>query len=441
MNLTLTVDQIIEGEIETIAFGGEGILRYHGFVIFVPFTAIGDRISCRITEIKRSFAKGILVELKRASSYRTQPLCPYFGTCGGCQLQHLNEQAQLKYKLGAVKDALQRIGHLSLPPLDIIPASANWAYRRHITLHLKPKENGFEAGYIGQDNHSLVVVQTCPIFNEPHHPIIKELQYLIGNLTNPSQQEGRVTLLKNHRNQFILFFQFRHQIDINLKTFQIALQQSPDLAGIIVQTPDEQISLGYPYCEQKLEGLTCRFSPQTFSQNHPEQSANIYRHICQLAREASQHHILDLYCGFGILSLLLAQQGHPVTGIEYNAESIKFAQENAAFNHVKNAHFIQGDVEKILPRWLKTHQASLIIVNPPRHGLSKGVVQTLLKAQVDSLIYVSCMPATLARDLNILCQHYQLQEGCVYDMFPQTAHIETLMYLKIKKKYDRLPSI
>lgn len=429
----LTIDQIIEGEIETIAFGGEGILRYRGFVVFVPFTAVGDRISCRITETKRSFAKGILIELKRASRYRTEPPCPYFGTCGGCQLQHLNEEAQLKYKLNAVTDALKRIGHLTIPPISIIPATVNWSYRRHITLHLKPKKEGFEAGYIGQDNHSLVVVQTCPIFNEPHHPILKQLQQLVEQLPNPLQQEGRVTILKNHRQQFILSFQFEPKFNINLKIFQNALQQSPYLAGIIIQTPDENFSLGDPYCEEKIEGLTFRFSPQTFIQNHPEQSLNIYRQICKLAGQSLQQNILDLYCGFGIVSLLMAQQGHSVTGIEVNSEAIRFAQENASFNHLKNIHFIQGDVEKVMPRWLKNHQSSLIIVNPPRQGLTKGVIQTLLKASPESLVYVSCMPSTLARDLNLLCEQYHLQEGIAYDMFPQTAHVETLVYLKRKK--------
>jgi 23S rRNA (uracil1939-C5)-methyltransferase len=426
----LAVDQIIEGEIETIAFGGEGILRYRGFVVFIPFTAVGDRITCRITEMKRSFAKGILIELKYASRYRTQPLCPYFGTCGGCQLQHLQPQAQLKYKLHAVQDALKRIGHLSIPPFPIIPATANWSYRRHITLHLRPKEEGFEAGYIGQDNCSLVVVQTCPIFNEPDDPILKQLQHLVEQIPNPSQQEGRVTILKNHRHQFILSFQFKSQIAMNLKIFQTALQQLPDIAGIVVQTPDEHIALGDPYCEEKIEGLTFRFSPQTFIQNHPEQSLNIYRQIGQLANSSMQQQVLDLYCGFGMTSLLLAQQGHFVTGIEINAEAIRFAQENAVFNHLKNIHFMQGDVEKILPRWRKTHQASLIIVNPPRQGLTKRVVQILLKSSVESLIYVSCMPSTLARDLNLLSEKYQIKEGWVYDMFPQTAHVETLIHLK-----------
>ena len=430
----LSLNQIIEGEIETIAFGGDGILRYRGFVVFVPFTAVGDRIICRISEIKRSFAKGVLIELKYASSYRAQPLCPYFGNCGGCQLQHLKIEAQLKYKLTAVQDALKRIGHLTIPTFPIIPATIYWSYRRHITLHLRAKGEGFEAGYIGQDNRSLVVVQTCPIFNEPHDLIVKQVQHLVGQLSNPLQREGRLMILKNHCHQFILFFQFELPVSFNLKIFQEILQESPQLAGIIVQTPENTFSLGDCDCEEKIEGLTFRFSPQTFIQNHPEQSLNISHQVSQFASHSFHEHVLDLYCGFGITSLLLAKQGHPVTGIEINPTAIQFAQENAAFNHLKNIHFMQGNVEKILPHWLKTHQASLIIANPPRQGLSKKVISTLLKASAESLIYVSCMPATLARDLSLLCEDYQIKEGRIYDMFPQTAHVETLIYLKRKTR-------
>lgn len=428
----LTVNQIVEGEIETIAFGGEGILRFQKFVVFIPFTAIGDKIACRITEVRRSFAKGTLIHIRHPGINRTAPRCPYFGICGGCQLQHLNEEAQLSYKKSAPADALKRIGHLSFPAIQIIPASNNWAYRRHVTFHLKPKNGGFEAGYIGQDNHSLVVVKTCPIFNEPEDPILHELQQLVGKLSNPEGEEGRVTLLKNHRGQYILSFHFKDKFDIRQKTFQAALQHSPVWAGILLQKPNENIVLGDPFCEQQLDGLTFRFSPQTFIQNHPEQSAKIYRRMMQLAARFKHPHILDLYCGFGMTSLLLAKQNHLVTGIECNPQAIEFAKENAELNQLKNVWFLHGDVEKILPHWLKSHHAELIIVNPPRQGLSKKVVQMLIKAKPQAMIYISCMPSTLARDLNLLCEYYEFKEGFAYDMFPQTAHVETMVYLERK---------
>ena len=151
-----------------------------------------------------------------------------------------------------------------------------------------------------------------------------------------------------------------------------------------------------------------------------------------IANQSKEEHVLDLYCGFGITSLLLAKNGKKVTGIEVNGEAIKFAEENAVFNQLKNTHFIRGDVEKALPQWLKRHQAGLIIVNPPRQGLTKNIIQTLLKTSAESLIYVSCMPSTLARDLQLLAEKYEIIDGFVYDMFPQTAHVETLVHLKRK---------
>lgn len=431
--LILTIDQVVEGKVESIAFGGEGIVRHQGFVIFVPFTAIGDLISCRILEVKRNFAKGMLTDLKKESNDRVKPRCPYFETCGGCQLQHLNLEAQQNYKLKAVNDALKRIGHLSPPPLTILPATENWAYRRHITLHLLPQGEYFETGYIGNDNHSLVVIQECPIFTSAQDTIIPLLQRLAGQIPNPKKEEGRVMILKNQRGQYILSFQFGPRFEIQPKYFETFLQQTPQLAGIIVQTPGKQIFLGDPLSEQQLEGLTFRYSPQTFIQNHPEQSAAIYRQICSIASLCKPIQILDLYCGFGMTSLLLAQQGHQVTGIESNPQAIQFAMENASLNHLRSVKFVEGDVERVLPRWLKSHHPNLILVNPPRQGLAKGVVKMLLQALPECLLYVSCMPATLARDLQLLSENYQIEKGFVYDMFPQTAHVETLVSLRLKQ--------
>lgn len=428
----LEIGQVIEGTIETIAFGGEGILRYQGFVVFIPFTAVGDQILCRVTEVKRSYAKAILIELIRESETRTKPLCPYFGVCGGCQLQHLKHDAQLKYKLNSVTDALKRIGHLKFPEFRIIPATLNWSYRRHITLHLRPKNEGFEAGYIGQDHHSLVVIKTCPIFNTRDDPIIKQVQLWVEKIPNPLRQEGRLTILKNQKQQYILSFQFGHEFTIDQKIFQTFFQHSPFLSGVMIQTPKKTIAIGEVICEEKIEEMSVHFSPQTFIQNHPEQSLNIYKQICQIASQLGQLHILDLYCGFGVASLLLGRKGHSVTGIELNPDAIRFAKENADLNHIKNVHFIQGDVEEILLRWLNKNQVDFIMMNPPRHGLTKKIIKILMESSVQSLIYVSCMPSTLARDLACLSDLYIIEEGRVYDMFPQTAHVETLVYMKRK---------
>lgn len=427
----LAINQIIEGTIESIAFGGEGILRFQGFVVFVPFTAKGDRILCRITDSRSSFAKGELVELQYSSPDRSTPKCPYFGTCGGCQLQHLNPNAQLQYKLSAVEDTLQRIGHLSIPSCQMIPATKNWSYRRHITLQLKATKEGFEMGYIARDNHSLIDVRTCPIFHEVQDPILQETRKFLTKLQPGSHKGGRLTLLKNHRHQYILFFRFDHDWQWDEKLFTATLRELPLIAGILVHTAKGVKSYGDIYCEEMYNGLTFRFTPQTFIQNNAEQSAKIYQQICLFVNRSVQRHVLDLYCGFGMSSLLLAKEGHAVTGMEQNKQAILFAKQNAEYNKLNNLTFIAGDVEQQLPVWLKAHTASTIIINPPRQGLTQKVTETLLqKAQAESILYISCMPSTLARDLRALSAQYEVQEGLAYDMFPQTAHVETLVYLK-----------
>lgn len=436
----LAVDDIIEGKVEKIAFGGEGIIRHRGLVIFIPFTAPGDFISCQIVELKRSFAKAKLISILQASPYRATPRCPYFGTCGGCQIQHLNAQEQMVYKKEAVKDALERIGHLKFPDLSAIPAHLKWAYRRHITLHLRPYKEAWQAGYIEIDHRSLVVVQTCPIFNEEQDLIIQHVQRLVQHIPSSghaqnTQNEGRVTILKNHNDQYILSFSFNQPVEIDQSLFSQALQQHPLFAGILFQSPNHQFCVGDPYTTQMINGLTFRFTPQTFIQNHPEQSVNIYQQICTLTSSLTKKKILDLYCGFGTTSLLFAQQNHSVIGVEYNPEAITFAKQNAHLNHLQ-VRFEKGDVEKILPRLVKEFKPDLVLLNPPRVGLSKKVIQILLKEQPAEMIYVSCMPATLARDLSVLCKEvYEIKQGAVYDMFPQTAHVETLIYLQ--KKYNR----
>ena len=325
MQPTIQVNDFIEGEIQTIAFGGEGILRHKGFVIFIPFTAPEDFVRCQITEVKKSFAKALLIQVLKPGPRRIEPFCPYFGTCGGCQLQHLDDLGQQNYKLGAVKDALLRIGHLHEHPV-IVPALLKRAYRRHITVHLRPEQGFFTAGFIGCDHHSLVVIETCPIFNPEDDSILEQLQAIVGKISNPLNREGRVTILKSESERYILSFRFDSDFKIDKAFFSAVFRQYPLFTGIIVTNEKhEELILGDPFTEIQLEGLKFRITPRTFIQNHPEQSANIYRHIAKIAGERVRKTILDLYCGFGISSLLLARKDHSVCGVEYNREAIDFA--------------------------------------------------------------------------------------------------------------------
>lgn len=409
---------MITGEVSGIAFGGEGIIRQDGLVIFVPFTAPGDTVECRITQKKKNFARAELVKVISPSGERISPRCPYFGVCGGCQLQHLDYRAQLEYKRQFVVDALERIGHLDASGvMPTIAAEGTWAYRRHVTFHIREGA----LGYIATDNKTLLEVSTCPIFVESDNTIVERVRKVVKGCT------GRVTVLKMDDSTFALHF----QLEVIPQDFRKMIE-AEHWPCVIVSAPKESFTLGSVEPHITIDGMSFTFSPKAFIQNHPEQSGNIYRYIHRITRSANPKSTLDLYCGIGISTLLIAREGIPITGIEFNAEAIALAKKNGAANGISNVEFLQGDVKALLPRTSKRVKPELIIVNPPRTGMDPEVVQGLLKTGAKDIVYISCMPSTLARDLKVLCEKYLLKSCQPFDMFPQTSHVETVVHLQKK---------
>lgn len=430
----MEAEDIVSGQVDGLAFGGQGIVRHEGLVVFVPFTAPGDTIRFRIIAKKKNFAQGQLVEVLTPSPARVSPSCPYFGTCGGCQLQHMNYAAQLEYKQQSIQDALHRIAKLPDALVQpVVPAQQRWAYRRRILLNLRPHQGSFAAGYLAVDNSSLVTIDQCAIFTPQDSALIPEIQKIAAKLENKRGLSGKVMLLKEEDGRFLLHFQFESIPPNAAEVLKQSMAALASCTGILVTAGPKKLIFGTIDPTLLIDGLTFSFSPQAFIQNHPEQSLNIYRSIVAHAQKLNTNTILDLYCGIGISSLLLAKHGFKVTGVETSKEAIKMAQTNAAVNGLKDkAHFIQADVQQVLPALLKKERPGLVIVNPPRTGLDTAVGQALLTSAPQAILYISCMPPTLARDLKPFCGNgYRLQPVEAYDMFPQTAHVETLALLQI----------
>jgi len=420
------------GTVSAIAFGGMGIVRQQSQVIFIPFTAIGDVVRFRITKRKKNYANGEVVEIIQPSTQRTLPLCPYFGTCGGCQLQHINYQAQLDAKRQWIEDALKRqagIEDVIVP--NVIPTEQQWAYRRRIVLTLKEHEGHFNAGYIANDNKSLLTVDSCPIFVPKTTLIIEYIQEIAQKLTCQGYNSGKVTVLKQNETTFLVHFHFKFIPKNAKEILQKIPQQYPCITGVVASAPRETIRYGNFETSFKIDDLNFDFSPQAFIQSHPEQSLNIYRTICEQALIIKPKKVLDLYCGIGISSLLLAQQGSIVIGVEANIEAVRLATENALKNNLRKTTFSKANVEDVLESLLKKEIPDLVIVNPPREGLDARVVEALKATPPSRIMYISCMPSTLARDIKPLIQAgYTLKYVQGFDMFPQTAHVETLILLE-----------
>lgn len=423
--------EIYTGEVVRLAFGGDGIVHQNSLVIFVPFTAPGDLIRYQITQRKNNFAHGQLLEVINPSSQRTLPRCPYFGTCGGCQLQHLKYEDQLEHKRQSLEEALARIAkvkNINVPA--VTPATNQWAYRRRINLALKPHQNHFIAGYMAVDNTSLINIQQCPIFTPTTDPIINIIQHIAKELKSHQNSHGKVTILKIDLTNYLIHFHFNTMPSNAAEVLKFSTQQYPQLKNILATAPKTTIQFGSTEAQLEIDGLSFAFSPKAFIQNHPEQSKNIYNTICRYSKIYYQHHILDLYCGIGISTLLLGRDKMNVIGVENNAEAIRLAKKNAELNHIIHARFVKGDVQNLLASLLKSTSSDLVIVNPPREGLDPKVTKALQDSSPKTIFYISCMPPTLARDIKHLTdKSYSLSEVLAFDMFPQTSHLETLAIL------------
>jgi len=421
------IEALVRGKIDNLAFGGEGILRHQNLVIFVPFAAPEDVVSCRLVKIKKNYAEASIEEVLEKSPFRREPACKYFGICGGCQLQHLKYEEQLKVKQQWIKDAFQRIGKCeNVNVLKVIPSKNEYVYRRHVSLTIKNLKKSCVAGYVGANPKTFVEVDECPIFIQRQDPLLKDLQAFVHSF-EMEDDSAKVTILKDGNDKYILHFHFKH-LPKNSRSIMQNVSNYKNFAALTLSSPRSTLTSGKKINTLEFEGLFFDFSSDVFMQNNPEQSINIYRKILSIAKESAPKKILDLYCGIGISSLILAKTGFSVTGIEYNGQSIKMANLNARKNNISNVKFIEGSVEDILE---KEEIPDFVIINPPREGLDPKVIDLLKLKLPEKIVYISCMPSTLARDINLLGkENYTIDECQPYDMFPQTTHVETLVTLR-----------
>lgn len=377
-------------KIEKIVFGGDGLTRIDGQVTFVPFSAPNDEVTLKVTKKKKHYQFASIDQILKEGPERVSPKCPHYKTCAGCQLQHLSYKGQLEAKQQFIREALK------LDDVPITPSPNAWGYRSHIRLNLAEEGEGFKMGYIGWDNQSLITPSTCPLFSEDPS-FFATLKQALLSLPNNGIKSASLRIFQYEKKYYLAFSTFP-RLPKTLLTFPFA-------EAVSYKSPGKQHDIGsFP------------FSPYGFMQSNKEVTETIYQTILDWAG-SSPKKILDLYCGTGITSLRLAQMGHTVIGVEANSSLITPSKE---------VKFLCSNVETALPKLLKSFHPDLIIVNPPRTGLSKEI-PSLLRAP--EIFYLSCMPSTLARDVDRLSSYYSIQSAQAFDMFPQTTHVETLIRL------------
>lgn len=361
--------------IEDLTSSGEGVGTLDGKKVFVDGALPSEEVDIEITSEKKRFSKAKLVQIRKASNDRVNPVCPLFGTCGGCQIMHLDYPAQLKWKQKRIKDAFLRIGKIDFPVSPCIPSPDPLGYRNKIHLH--------EGGFYKKHSHDVVQVDKCYI----HSPI--------GEKALPLVKDAKEAIIKS-----------------SLDTGEVLL---------VVDGKSDK-----PFITEKLGNLRFQIRGQDFFQINPKQAVQLYEKAIQCAQLDRGMRVLDGYCGVGTLSLFAAQKAKSVLGIEQVGSAIKSARENAKLNSTSNVEFKLGKVEDELP---KLGSFDAIFLNPPRAGVDPKVIHALLKHPPKRLIYISCDPATLSRDLSALEEKFAIEGVVPFDMFPQTVHVETLVSL------------
>lgn len=416
--------------IENIAFGGEGIARLDQLVVFVPFTAPQDRIECEIIQKKKTFARARLVRLCEPNPIRVPPPCPYYQTCGGCQFQHISYPVQLDIKRRFIEDALNRIAKQPYVVPPILASSEPYGYRRHITLKLQSTFERWQAGFTSFSDHTLVPVNACLLFEQDMTGVLSILQQFIAKIPPVPQGSGYVRIFKKSNSAFLIVFHFDGPLPNQMQQISKALiEQFPLLSGMICRSWNETFALGHTDLSFSCLGADFIYSPFGFVQNHPEISEKIY-HLVHESTQGTKR-VLDLYCGIGVTSILSAQNAEKVIGIELNSDAIQMAERNAEYNHCKGIEFFCAQAETASSSILTDFRPDCVIVNPPRTGIAQRLLEDLTKAHCPKMIYISCNPATLARDIHYLAdKNYTIASIQGFDMFPQTTHVETVAILQ-----------
>jgi 23S rRNA (uracil1939-C5)-methyltransferase len=440
-------DQEVELDVESLAYGGNGVARLDGFVVFVRRGLPGDRVRARVTKVKRGYAEATATEVLAPGPARVEPVCAHFPDCGGCRFQDLAYEVQLEQKQAQVRDALQRLGGITAPPLEeIVPCGPEiYHYRNKLEYSFTRAEGGVALGFHRAGRWDEVLeIDRCWLTDDAGNAIrdaVRDWAREEG-LEPYSQADGsgylRHLVVRQGRNTGQALVQLVTAPGEKFETGYLVdvLRRVPEVRSIhwsVNDTPAEVTNLpsrllwGEPWIEEELGGLRFRVRPNAFLQTNTAMAERLYA----LAREAAGltggETVWDLYCGIGTIGLSLARDALTVWGIEVSEESVACALENAELNGIANSAFFAGNVGQVVEELLeRSGPPDVVVVDPPRAGLAGKALRRLGRVGAPRLVYVSCNPTTLAGDAKTLREEYgyELVRARPVDMFPHTPHVE-----------------
>ena len=453
-------------KITDIGVNGEGIGKVDGYTLFIKDAVIGDTVEAKVMKAKKNYGYARLMEVIAPSPDRVKPQCPFARKCGGCQIQEMSYERQLAFKAQKVRGNLERIGGFSAELLDQVmePAlgmDAPFGYRNKAQFPFgTDKEGNPVTGFYAGRTHHIIPNTDCALGVPVNREILEIILNFMKKNKIPSYDEKTGKGLIRH--VLIRYGFATREIMVCLVVNGTEISEAGELLSELSKIPGmTSITLssnmlrtnvimgdsfdvlwGSGYITDYIGGIKYRISPLSFYQVNPVQTENLYSLALEYADLKGHETVWDLYCGIGTISLFLAQKARKVYGVEIIPQAIDDARENARINGIENVEFFVGKAEEVLPGWYQQYavsggdsagneaRADVVIVDPPRKGCDEALLGTIVEMAPERVVYVSCDPATLARDLKYLCgQGYVLERVRAVDMFPETVHVETVVLL------------
>ncbi len=454
--LPLKINEKISLAITGLTHNGEGVGKWHGFAVFVPGALPGETVSVQVTEIKKNYARACLLQLDTKSPSRVEPLCKYHSTCGGCRLQHVDYQEHLHLKTNLVRDNISRIAGLDNVTIHETTGMEHpWNYRNKVHFHIKDTPLGIRLGFYQEGTHRLISLfdqndqenPDCLLVDKELNLIAGGAQDLLNQLKSKAPNNGFFKHLVLRKAFFtgeimvILVTGSQKWPGEELFT-KALLKLFPQITSLVRNINDKPgpvmgkhnyLLHGKEHITDRLGNLSIMISPHSFYQVNPIQTEKLYQKVLEYANlnNSTLPLIVDAYSGTGTIALYLAGQKKAgrVIGLEVIPDAVEDSKKNALINKIDNIEFYQGKVEELLPKIVdKDLKPDILILDPPRQGCAPEVLQTAAAVKIPTIIYVSCNPATLARDLGRLSQMgYRANEVQPIDMFPWTVHVECVV--------------
>ncbi|MBH5319025.1 23S rRNA (uracil(1939)-C(5))-methyltransferase RlmD [Paenibacillus sp. GSMTC-2017] len=468
-NEELTVDII------GLTHDGEGVGRANGFTLFVQGALPGESARVRVMKLKKQYGYAKLLELTKKSEDRLNPPCDIFKECGGCQLQHFDYEAQLAWKRQHVVDNLKRIGKLqvegegsdsgqveagtagkaNIAGITVLPTvgmSDPWRYRNKAAVPVGASQDSKEliAGFFARGSHRIIDMDDCLIQHDDNDEVIRAVKRIGRELRIPPYNEETGQGVLRHvmartgvvtGEMMIVLITNGKRLPRQPEWIEHIRKALPNVKSIIQNVNERDTNVifgdetrvlwGSEVIYDELDGIRFAISARSFYQVNPEQTVALYRTAVEYAGLTGVEKVIDAYCGIGTISLFLARQAGHVYGVEIVPEAIEDAKRNAKLNGIENASFEAGPAEVVIPRWRKEGiEADVIVVDPPRKGCDPALLETILEIRPERVVYVSCNPSTLARDLRTLEDGgYRTEKVTPVDMFPWTVHVESVALL------------